>query len=132
MNIPIELFQLILEQSKFRTQIRFRCVNKMFHAKLEIHNLSAINQKYLKLLTDDILRLHPTATSLCIVNNPNITNINHMTKLKKLFIVGECNIDNVGISNVNVKYLNLKYYQKITNVSHMSNLEILYANSRTC
>ena len=132
MDIPIELFQLILEQSDFLTQIRFRCVDKLFYTKLEIHDFWNIKAKYSKLLTDEILQLHSFVTDLTIVDNPNITNINHMTRLKKLFIFGKCNIDNTGISNVNVKYLNLRYYDKITNVNHMSILEILYANSRTC
>ena len=125
MNIPTEIWQLILSHSKFLIQIRLRCVNKLFHERLEVHNFT--NQKYTKLLTDNILRNYPFIKELNADSNPRITTVNHMSRLEILHAEWNCCIDDIGIQNANLKELCAYNNPRITTVNHMSRLEILHA-----
>jgi DNA-directed RNA polymerase subunit M/transcription elongation factor TFIIS len=126
MDIPIEIFQLILDRSNFLTQIRLRQVDRSFYAKLHIHNFYHIDSKYLNLLTDEILIKHSHITKLYVSSNKKITTISHMTKLTKLFAT-YCIIDDEQISKLNLTELCATNNSKITNVNHMTNLVILHA-----
>ncbi len=61
-------------------------------------------------------------------NCKNITNINHMSKLKILDVSGNCGVNDYGIKNLlNIVELNASENTKITNVNHMLKLKILDA-----
>lgn len=130
--IPIELFQLILTYADFLTQIRLRCVCKLFYNKLEIHDFYHIDYKYLKLLSDSVLQAYPFIMKLHVENNPKITNINHLTKLEVLNASmtewGINGISNKGIENLNLVTLIADYNENITNINHMTRLQILHAD----
>ena len=121
MNLPIEIWQLILSHSKFLIQIRLRCVCKLFHEKLEVYKFSDSK------LTDDILRNYPFIKELNANYNPRITTVNHMSRLEILYAGGNCDIDDIGIQNANLKELDASDNPRITTVNHMSRLEILNA-----
>ena len=53
-NIPIELWQEILERSDLLSQIRLRQVCKYFYGKLHITDLCDIPNKYRKKITDEV------------------------------------------------------------------------------
>lgn len=54
--------------------------------------------------------------------NPKITNLNHMTKLKKLDISGEnCGVGIYGIKNLNLEELDATFNKKITNLNNNNN-----------
>jgi len=125
MNLPIELWQLILSCSEFLTQIKLRCVCKMFHKRLEVHIF--MGWRYTDLLTDDILQNYPFIKKLNASNNPHITTVNHMSRLEILYAQGNCGIDDKGIQNANLKELRADSNPRITTVNHMSRLEILNA-----
>jgi len=125
MDLPIEIWQQCLFFSDFLIQIRLRCVCKIFHAKLEVHDFS--DDKYTDLLTDDILQNYPFIKVLRASRNPTITNVNHMSKLEILIAEGENGIDTASIANINLKILHAWDNSGITDVNHMSRLERLYA-----
>jgi len=129
MDIPTEIFQLILDRVDFLTQIRLRQVDKRSHAKLVVHDFYAIDPKYLFLLTDKILLGHRHITKLYVGCNKSITKISHMTILTKLYAVYDCVIDDIQIANLNLTELYATGNPKITNVNHMIKLEILYADA---
>jgi len=66
-------------------------------------------------------------------NNLDITNVNHMTKLKTLSASYFCEINNDGISNIadlEISYANTN--TKITNVNHVTKLKELQAGGSLC
>lgn len=126
-SIPTELFQLILDYADFLIQIRLRCVCKTFHQKLEVCVFYNIHPRYLVMLSDSILQAYPFITILNANQNLEITNLNHMTKLESLFAYGNTQINDHGISNLNLKELAITDCPKITNLNHMTRLEWLYA-----
>ena len=125
MEIPAEIWQLILSCSEFLTQIKLRCVCKMFHKRLEVHIF--MGWRYTDLLTDDILRNYPFIKKLYAYDNPRITTVNHMSRLEILHAGCSCGIDDKGIQNANLKELHANNNPHITTVNHMSRLEILHA-----
>jgi len=133
MDVPIELYRLILEYADFLTQIRLRCVCKLFHQRLEIHDFYSIDEKYSKCLSDEILYTYPFITKLNAGYNMKITDVNHLTKLEVLNAVGQfCGIDNAGITNLDLRELNIDCNQKITKINHMTNLNTLVIRSHSC
>ena len=134
---PIEIFQLILFKSDFLTQIRLRCVNELFCSKLEIHDFWGDDfwstySGCSKYIDNDILRSYPFIRSLDIDSNPNVTNINFLTRLEKLDICATCSIGDAGIANLNLKYLRCRGNKRVTNINHMTKLEYLQAaNDKT-
>ena len=50
-----------------------------------------------------------------------------MTNLKELIVIGNCGVDNGGISNINLKKLDARCNPNISNMNHMTNLEELVA-----
>jgi len=127
LTLPIELYQLILTCADFLTRIRLRCANKEFHAKLEIHDFALIDTKYLRLLSNDILRAYPRIQILDASCSLKITNINFMTNLKVLFAFGECGIEDKSIADLNLVKLFVSNNSKITTINHMTKLEVLNA-----
>src|SRR3972149_9761856 len=79
-NLPLEINQLILNKLDFLSQIRFRQVFK----KLKIYDFCDIDNKYLELLNDKILKAHLFIQKLNATNNLKITNkgINHLDLIK--------------------------------------------------
>ena len=49
-------------------------------------------------------------------NNPKITNVNHMTKLKILYASRNCGIGDYGIKDVNLEKLHRNNNLKISNI----------------
>jgi len=144
MDIPIEIFQSILNHSDFLTQIRIRCASKLLYTKMEIHDLYDIADKYLDLLSDDILQVYPLTRKLNAKHNGKITNVNCLTQLEVLnantaclntnecTFFFSCGIGDDGISNLNLKELYACNNCTIINLNHMSNLKVLDASSHYC
>ena len=57
--------------------------------------------------------------------NPKISNIQHMSKLKKLYALNICGINDNGLKGLNLFKLDARDNEKITNVCHMTNLKNL-------
>jgi len=129
MNVPIELYQLILIKSDFLAQIRLRCANKLFYHRLEICDFYSIEWQYIKLLTDDILKNYSSITKLSARSNSEITNVNHLTRLEILDAGCPNNgITDAGIVSItNLKELYAYGNPGITNINHLTRLEILIA-----
>ena len=51
--LPIEIWQVLLDQVDFLSQIRFTMVCKYFYQSLRVTDFMNIDKKYLELLTDD-------------------------------------------------------------------------------
>src|SRR5205807_10203704 len=129
--LPLELWSMIFDQLDFLSQIRLRQVNQYFYS-FEIYDFYNIPYqykfKYKFKLSDSILVHYKFIKFLDANYNPKITNINHMTNLKKLCAKGSCGINDNGIQNLNLIELNAHDNSKITNVNHMTNLKKLWAN----
>src|SRR5437899_1386163 len=78
--LPIELFQMILEFSDFLDQIRLAQLDKYLHTNLKIYDFYNIDELYLGLLSDNIIKNYKYITKLNAYDNPNITDkgISHM------------------------------------------------------
>ena len=126
-DLPLELYQIILEQLKFRSQIRIRLLSRKLY-KLEIYDFYNIPQKYIKRLSDKILKLYPFIKKLNVCDNYKVTNVNHMTNLKILGALGDCGIDDNGIKDLNLIELDAGYNPRIKNINHMTNLRKLDAS----
>jgi len=61
---------------------------------------------------------------LDVTNNRNIIDVNHMTDLKDLVAGGDSGLDNKGIRNLDLIYLNVKGNIKVDYVKNMKNLKI--------
>src|SRR5438445_1970588 len=129
MDIPIELYQVILERSNFKCQIRLTQLNKYLSNNLKIYDFCHIDATYLKLLSNSILKNYKYITKLSTYMNNKITDegIKHM-KLHTLFVSND-NITDEGIKHMNLRKL-FAYSNNITDngISHM-NLHTLYAAS---
>ena len=80
MDIPIELYQEILERSDFITQIRLIQLCKYHNENLKIYDFHDINPKYFLMLLDDILKNYKYITKLNASDNGSITDagLSHM------------------------------------------------------
>ena len=121
-DLPLELYQIVLEQLEFKSQIRIRLLSKKLY-RLEIHDFYNIPRIFTDRLNNEILKLYPFIKELNTCDCHKITNINHMRNLKKLIAFGDCGIDDNGIKNLNLIELYSHNNPKITNVSHMTNLK---------
>lgn len=122
MNLPPEIWQIILEKSDFCSQIRLTQVSQLNHCFLRITDFYNIDKKYLMRLTDNILKSYPYIKILDASNNPKITNVNYLSKLEILYATLNCGINNTGIQNINLIKLYASFNYKITDVKHMTKL----------
>src|ERR1700733_3439505 len=90
--IPFDIWRSIFEFCDFEDQIKLRQVNKKFHENLHMTDFYNINKKYLKRLTDAILKNHKHIKYLDVHKNPKVTTVNDMLNLKKLNAGGNCGI----------------------------------------
>jgi len=118
------LCSVIFKYLEFKDKHAFKRICA-YTNKIQITDLYDVQRKYLRKLDDKILSNYKYVKRLNASNNKNITNINHMTKLKELDASGGCGIDDKGISNLNLEKLDICNNHKITNVNHMSNLQEL-------
>jgi len=123
----IDLWQIIFEFAPFLAQIRLTCVCRYFHEKLRMEDFLNIPNEYLALLSDPILRSYAHITQLDASYNPQITDINHLTRLEGLVATGNCGIGDAGLSNLNLLALDISDNPKVTNLNHMTKLRILGA-----
>ena len=131
--LPVELHQLILDYTDFLTQIRIRCVNKLFYLKLEIRDFFHIAGKYQDLLTDNILRSYPFIRKICVrISDPKITTLNNFTHLEQLHAGALTDISDKDIRDLtNLTFLNAYHNPLITNVNHLTKLKVLDATMRS-
>lgn len=147
--LPIEIWQEILEYSDFLSQIRLPQACKYFHENLIIYDFYDIDPKYIKKLTDNILKNYKHITKLNLSYNQYVTNegiknlklyklnaswsqitaegIKHM-KLHTLIIMATPQITDEGIKHMNLHTLNATNNLAITDtgLKHM-NLHTLVA-----
>ena len=152
--LPLEVWQIIFDHADFLTQIRLKRVCHDFYHTLRITNLYNILEKYLRKLTDSILKSYPYVKKLdagglsqitdagikhldlCVLNarnNFNIKNISHLVNLEILYATHFSGIDDNSLTQLkNLKKLSVSNNPKITNLNHLSNLETLIANDIYC
>ena len=104
-----------------------------FFQNYQIINLSGVNiKKYKKHFNQEILNNYKRAGIKCLTNLKelnisncdNITNLNHLIRLEKLVMRGECGIDDNGIRNLSqLEEFDANHNDKISNISHMTKLK---------
>ena len=131
MNIPIEIFQIILSHTNFWAKIHLRCASKILYAKLEIHDFYNISKKYTRRLSDQILRAYPHITSLNAEQNSKITDVRFLTKLECLNASGRnCSIGTNGIVGLRLKELNLAGNVRVANLNFYAQLRNIGCEKR--
>jgi hypothetical protein len=150
-QIPIEIYQEILERSEFLSQIRLTQLCKYFHDNLKIYDFCDIDIDYIYKLSDNVLKTYKYIKKLKLWWSGNVTDngIMHLNLHTLIASYHHCNItdkgikhmklhtlkveDNVKITDDGIKHMNLysldaSANSKITDagVKHM-NLHILYA-----
>ena len=122
---PVELVQIILLKSDFLEQIKLLQLCKYYQNHLKIYDFQNVNTKYRQNLTNEILKRYPYLVRLDASDNKNITDVNHLKYLKKLYANGEkCGIDDDAIKNLNLTTLYALDNPKITNPKdYMTNLK---------
>src|SRR5438445_4973844 len=98
--LPVEIVQVILKFSDFLSQIRLTQLSRYLHKNLKIYDFYDIDSKYLRLLSNDIIK-----------------NYKHIKKLN----INCSNITNEGISHLNLHTLNTGSNSLITDegILHM-------------
>ena len=122
-NLWFDIFSLL--DLKSQLSLLFTCSS---FNNLSIIDLCNIDEKYLDILTDNILRLHVFKYVIKLTSNNKITNVSFMKNLKKLDASDDCGIDQSGIKELNLVELNADDNNKITNVSFMKKLKKLNAS----
>ena len=118
-EIPLCVLQYIADKYlNFNDIINIIKINKKCN-RIKIKDFYNIPDKIKNKLTNEILNKYNDIEKLDANNNPKITNINHLEKLKTLCAYGDCGINNEGIKNLtNLKYFDASHNQKITNINH--------------
>src|SRR5271154_5496072 len=119
-----DLYRLICDYLDFIDVLHHKIVCKRFKS-IKVKDLYNIDLKYLQNLNDHILKQYIDVTELKIINT-NITNLNHMTKLRKLDISYDCGVGDQGIFVLNLEELDASGNPKITTLNHMTKLKKLY------
>src|SRR5438445_107159 len=130
MDIPIELYQEILERSDFKCQIRLTQLCKYLSNNLKIYDFFHIYPTYLNILSNNILKNYKYIKKIFIYDNNNITDegISHMN-LHTLYTHTKSKITDNGIKNMDLHTL----YTSSNNITddgikHMMHLK----NIRLC
>ena len=128
--LPLECWNIILQECDFLTQIFLISTTNYFRKNLKITNLGNISRKYLAKLTRQILQysIFDQIEELDVGHNSQVTDVSFMTSLKKLNADGHCGIHQQGISGLNLVELHVGDNSKITDVSFMTSLKILHAS----
>lgn len=138
-QLPIELWQEILELSDFLSRIRITQVCEYFHQNLKVKDFCHIESNYLNILDDNILKNYKDITKLNASHNSKIKKINHLTNLKILHARSDpydcihCGIDDnslIGLNNL--IELDVSKNLNIKNINHLKKLITLYALHRYC
>lgn len=130
--LPIEIWQIILDKVKIKSQLKLTTACKYFHNNLKVTDFSNVKYKYASLLTDDILKNYPYITKLKISNNVKINNLNHFKKLEELYFYGNCDLDNESLKGLNLKKLVLFDNPNLTDINHLTNLKELIIIDSKC
>lgn len=113
--IPLEIFHLIFEELDLKSKLQFQSTNHYLFNTLIITDLYHIEKKYLKRLTDKILRQakYKKITKLNATNNQNIKKISHLTNLDTLNASNRCKHLCISIKkmlrNQSKKYPKIKF-----------------------
>ena len=91
--LPLDVWKEIFDLLDFKSQINFISVCRYFKNSLFITNLFDIEKKYLRLLSDDILKNYCHIVKLHVYKNTKITNVSLMKNLKILNVFSNNNID---------------------------------------
>lgn len=122
----IELVEIVFDHANFITKIRIRQITKKLYKKLFISDFLNIPAKYVEKLTDDALLNHRFITKLHA--NKNIRSIKYLTRLTEL-TTKSYYINDEDIAKLDLKMLHATNNSAITNLNHLTNLEILYADA---
>ena len=106
-----DLHSLICDYLDFIDILHHKIVCKRFKS-IKVKDLYNIDFKYLQNLNDHILKQYTDVIELKI-SNIYVTNLNHMTKLRKLYINWNCGVGDQGISALNLEELDVQYNPKI-------------------
>ena len=124
-NLWFDIFSLL--DLKSQLGLLFTCCS--FNNNLSITDfLYDVEEKYLDILTDNILGLSIFKYVTKLKCNNKITNVSFMRNLKKLDAYGNYSIDQNGIKGLDLVELDVGNNPKITNVLFMKNLKVYYKN----
>ena len=119
-NLWFDIFNLL--DLKSQLSLLFTCSS--LNNNLSITNLYDIEEKYLNILTNDILRFGIFKYVTKLKCNNKITNVSFMKNLKKLDARYGCGIDQNGIIGLDLVELYTIGNNKITDILFMKNLKI--------
>lgn len=120
MDIPLDLWFVILDYLDFISQLKLIQISKFFRINLYISDFSKISTKISSLLPEEFLSNKIKYLNICA--NNKIKNINNLTSLVKLNIT--CG-RNINISNLpNLKILSIKSNLYITSLPNLNLTEL--------
>jgi len=125
----LDVWKIIFELLDFKSKINFISTCHYFRDNLIITDLYNIEQKYLELLSDEVLhyKIFSKVKTLNATDNKKITSVSFMKSLKILYAEDNCGIDQNGIDCLDLVELYADSNTKITNVSFMKSLKVLSA-----
>ena len=125
-SLIVDILRLIFDQLNFISQLELRLVSTYFMTNCPIRRFlnSTPNQWA---LTNDYLKSYPNLTELDV--NANMTDINHLTNLRRLSINRYCMIANDGFSQLtNLTELSV-CNGYVLHINHMTSLRKLSIGS---
>lgn len=123
----LQLWYIIFKLCDFKEKLAIVLTCKVFKNNFYINDLCRIDNKYINVLNDNILKsdIFQNTYALCTVFNKNITNISFLTNLKELNASSECNISQNSVDKLHLTKLRIWSNNKITNISFMKSLKEL-------
>ena len=103
MHPPFDVHRVVFNKCNFRTQIKWRLVNRWFFKRLHIVDFRKMEPIDLEKLTDDIIVKH-TSCKFLVVFGCQITD-EGLQKLQPYYLNVGDNITNAGISHMNLHTL---------------------------
>ena len=149
MDLPLEIWEIILDYSDFLSKIRLIQLSKFHKNNLYISDFYNIKSKYLNILDSNILNSNPKIKYSNLIGNIYIQDLNILTGLKKLYLpshqknqLTNYNLEEIhGLFNFNIinfnKFTNLKYLKifpdgpilpDLNNLTKLQILDILGSN----
>ena len=122
MDLPLEIWGIILDYLDFLSKIRLIQISKFHKNNLYISDFYKINPKYLKILNNNILNSNPRIKYLNLTDNKYIQDLNILTGLKKLYLPSS---QKNQLNNYNLEEIYGLINLNIINFNNFTNLKIL-------
>ena len=83
MELPYDVLEMVFNKCDFLSQIRFRQIGVFTYKNLQMTDFYNLDSSFLEVLSDNILLIYPDIVMLDVSNSQYVTNINHLSKLRK-------------------------------------------------